>query len=252
MFARIPFAATVLAATVLATAPRLDAQQPVPSTLQPAVAPSSDSSHRVVTALGIERDARSVAAAQQTVQGDSIAAAGETNIVSALAGRVAGADVSGTGASGTSVRLLLRGARTGAGNDQPLFVVNGVPVANETINSTEGNDAIDFGSTLADIDPNDVASITILDGPNAAALYGSRAQNGAVLITTKSAAGTRGFALTARQDYTFDSPQRLPQFQTRFALGATACTPRPASARGVRRSTEPTRCNGGATASRRC
>src|SRR6185312_2737695 len=170
---------------------------------------------------------RSLGAAQQTVSGDSITAAGETNLVAALAGRVTDADVSGSGASGTSVSLLLRGGRSATGNDQPLFVVDGVPVANETIvgdgaGVVFGNPLaeLDFGSSLADVDPNDVASITVLNGPNAAALYGSRAQNGAVLITTKTAAGTRGFTLTARQDYTFESPVRLPAFQSRFALGS--------------------------------
>ncbi|HKV50141.1 MAG TPA: TonB-dependent receptor plug domain-containing protein [Gemmatimonadaceae bacterium] len=219
MSLRVSFAVAVLGAAILVVAPGIGAQQPVPSTLQSTVAGSPDSLQRVTTALGIERDRRSLGVAQQTVRGDSITAAGETNIVSALAGRVAGADVSGTGASGTSVRLLLRGARTGAENDQPLFVVDGVPVANATISGNATDSPIDYGSTLADIDPNDIASITVLDGPNAAALYGSRAQNGAVLITTKSAAGTRGFSLTARQDYTFESPQRLPQFQARYALG---------------------------------
>ena len=207
-------AATIGALIVLG--PRLAAQHASPASLVPGT--PQDSVQRTVTALGIERDARSLGAAQQTVRGDSIAASGQTNLISALAGRVAGADVSGTGASGTSVRLLLRGARTVAANDQPLFVVDGVPVANETISGDQED--VDYGSTIGDIDPNDVASVTVLDGPNAAALYGSRAQNGAVLITTRSAAGTRGFSLSARQDFTFESPMRLPAFQTRYALGS--------------------------------
>lgn len=207
--------AAIVGALVL-SGPGLAAQQSSPSSLVPGA--PRDSVHRTVTALGIERDARSLGAAQQTVRGDSLAAAGQTNLLSALAGRVAGADVSGTGASGTSVRLVLRGARTVAANDQPLFVVDGVPVANETISGDQED--VDYGSTIGDIDPNDVVSVTVLDGPNAAALYGSRAQNGAVLITTRSAVGTRGFSLMARQDYTFESPMRLPVFQTRYALGS--------------------------------
>jgi TonB-dependent SusC/RagA subfamily outer membrane receptor len=214
MFLRASLVAA--AAGVVLTASASAAQQPSPSSLVPGA--PSDSLHRVLTALGIERGVRSLGVAEQSVRGDSITAAGETNLVSALAGRVAGADVSGTGASGTSVALLLRGGRTLSQNDQPLFVVDGVPVANMPIRGLNTDD-IDYGSTLADIDPNAVASITVLSGPNAAALYGSRAQNGVVLITTKSAAGTRGFSVTARQDYTFESPQRLPAFQTRFALG---------------------------------
>lgn len=211
---RVRIVASLLGAAL--AAPTIVAQQPVASSLVPAS--RSDSANRSVTALGIERDPRSIGAAQQTVSGDALTAAGETNLVRALAGRVAGADVSGTGASGSSVSLLLRGARTAGGSDEPLFVVNGVPVANQSVTGKNGE--IDFGSSLGDIDPSDVASITVLDGPNAAALYGSRAQNGAVLITTKSAAGTRGFAVAARQDYTFESAQRLPRFQTRFALGS--------------------------------
>jgi TonB-dependent SusC/RagA subfamily outer membrane receptor len=219
MFCRARRVAAVLGVALAASASAVAAQQPAPSSLVPGA--PSDSSRRAVTALGIERDARSLGTAQQTVRGDSITAAGQTNIVSALAGRVAGADVSGTGASGTSVTLLLRGGRTPDTNDQPLFVVDGVPVANSVIRGLNTDD-IDYGSTLGDIDPNDVASITVLSGPNAAALYGSRAQNGVVLITTKSAAGTRGFSVTARQDYTLESPMRLPAFQTRFALGSDA------------------------------
>jgi len=208
--------AAALSAALVAAAPMLAAQHAAPATVLPGV--PADSSHRAVTALGIERDRGSLGAAQQTVSGDGLTAAGETNIVRALAGRVTGADVSGTGASGSSVSLLLRGARTAGGNDQPLFVVDGVPVANQSVTGRNGN--IDFGSLLGDIDPNDVASITVLNGPNAAALYGSRAQNGAVLITTTRAARSSGFAVTARQDYTFESSQRLPQFQSRFALGS--------------------------------
>jgi TonB-dependent SusC/RagA subfamily outer membrane receptor len=215
MSLRARIVAALLAAALPASTRGIVAQQPVPAALVPAG--PSDSTHRTVTALGIDRDARSLGAAQQTVSGDSITVAGETNLVSALAGRVTGADVSGSGASGTSVSLLLRGARSASGDDQPLFVVDGVPVANATLFGNQNQ--LDFGSSLADIDPNDVASITVLDGPNASALYGSRAQNGAVLITTKTAAGMRGFSLTARQDYTFESPARLPAFQTRYALG---------------------------------
>lgn len=218
MFDRIHIiAAVIAAAAVTAPASGAAAQQPAPSTLVRGA--PADSAHGTVTALGIERDARSLGVAQQTVRGDAMTASGETNLISALAGRVAGADVSGTGASGTSVRLLLRGARTGAGDDQPLFVLDGVPLANQSITGIDDDD-IDYGSTLGDVDLNDVAAVTILDGPNAAALYGSRARNGAVLITTKSASGARGFSLTARQDFTFESPVRLPQLQNRFALGS--------------------------------
>ena len=216
MFRRACRLAAVLSAALVAAAPMLAAQQTTPATVLPGA--PADSSHRAIAALGIERDRGSLGAAQQTVPGDALTAAGETDIVRALAGRVTGADVSGTGASGSSVSLLLRGARTAGGNDQPLFVVDGVPVANQSVSGRNGN--IDFGGSLGDIDPNDVASITVLNGPNAAALYGSRAQNGAVLITTKRAARSSGFAVTARQDYTFESAQRLPQFQSRFALGS--------------------------------
>ncbi|HEX6808410.1 MAG TPA: TonB-dependent receptor plug domain-containing protein, partial [Gemmatimonadaceae bacterium] len=142
---RVRIVAVLIGAAL--AAPAIVAQQPVASSLVPA--PPSDSAHRAVTALGIERDPRSIGAAQQTVSDDGITAAGETNLVRALAGRVAGADVSGSGASGTAVSLLLRGARTASGNDQPLFVVDGVPVANQAIVGAQ--DHIDFGSSLADL-----------------------------------------------------------------------------------------------------
>lgn len=155
MFDRIHIAAVIAAAAVTAPASGAAAQQPAPSTLVRGA--PADSAHGTVTALGIERDARSLGVAQQTVRGDAMTASGETNLISALAGRVAGADVSGTGASGTSVRLLLRGARTGAGDDQPLFVLDGVPLANQSITGIDDDD-IDYGSTLGDVDLNDAAA----------------------------------------------------------------------------------------------
>lgn len=177
MFDRIHIAAVIAAAAVTAPASGAAAQQPAPSTLVRGA--PADSAPGTVTALGIERDARSLGVAQQTVRGDAMTASGETNLISALAGRVAGADVSGTGASGTSVRLLLRGARTGAGDDQPLFVLDGVPLANQSITGIDDDD-IDYGSTLGDVDLNDVAAVTILDGRAERAQRGPHAQGGAL------------------------------------------------------------------------
>lgn len=172
----------------------------------------------VVTALGLTRTQRSVPNSVQQVQGSDISRS-ETNVVNALSGKVSGVQITNAGAQGGSARIVIRGPSSITGNNQPLFVVDGVPIDNSAPR-LGGYGGRDYGNTAQDVNPNDIASITVLKGPNAAALYGSRAANGAILITTKSGrlAGRRG-QLNVSQYVTRENPLRLPDFQNQFGQG---------------------------------
>lgn len=182
----------------------------------------------VVTALGISRQERAIGSAVQSVQAEQLQQARETNIVSALAGRAAGLQVRSTGTQGGSARVVIRGANSFTGENQPLFVVDGVPIDNSSPRLTGGAGggtqagAVDYGNAASDINPNDIESITVLKGPNAAALYGSRAANGAIVITTKtgrSAQGRPGGVINVSQNVTVETPLRLPDYQNVYGQG---------------------------------
>lgn len=172
----------------------------------------------VVTALGIEREEKALGYSVQAVQGSELAETPSTNVVSALSGRIAGVSVTNVGPQGGSARITIRGANSIAGNNQPLFVVDGVPIDNSAPRN-QGYGGIDYGNTAGDLNPNDIESLSVLKGPNAAALYGSRAANGAIVITTKSGRNTRGLGIVATQDVSFETPLRLPSYQNEFGQG---------------------------------
>jgi len=175
----------------------------------------------VVTALGIEREKRSVGTSVQNIPGDEITQARETNIVNSLSGKVSGVAITNAGSQGGSSRLVIRGANSIAGNNQPLFIVDGIPVSNQTVGAPGGFGGVDYGNAIQDLNGNDIANISILKGPNAAALYGSRAANGAVVITTRSGKGTpRGFGVSASSNLTFETPLRLPDYQNEYGQGS--------------------------------
>lgn len=178
----------------------------------------------VITALGISRNKKALGYAVQDVSGDDINKTRESNVINALTGRVAGVQVTNaSGAVGASSRIVLRGVTSLTGNNQPLFVVDGVPIDNDDFGST-GNDGVNRGSGAMDINPNDIENVSVLKGPNAAALYGSRASNGVILITTKSGAGKglRGklIGIELNNTTTFESPLRLPKFQNTYGQGS--------------------------------
>ncbi|RQP19615.1 MAG: SusC/RagA family TonB-linked outer membrane protein, partial [Parapedobacter sp.] len=143
----------------------------------------------VVTALGIEREKKSLGYSVGTVAGEDLVRVPQTNVVNALSGRVPGVTINQTGGPGSTVSMVIRGQTSLSTDNQPLFVIDGIPMQNKLNNAAGGkrgdrND-VDYGNVISDINPENIESISILKGPSAAALYGSRAGNGVVLITTK-------------------------------------------------------------------
>jgi TonB-dependent SusC/RagA subfamily outer membrane receptor len=179
----------------------------------------------VVTALGIEKEKKALGVAQQTIDSSMLTeGARTTNLVSDLSGKIAGIAVTSATTTGGSARIVIRGATSIGGNNQPLFVVDGIPIDNSSFNaggSTQqrGYGGFDYGNTAQDLNPDDIASISVLKGPNAAALYGARAANGAIIVTTKSGRGSRGFNVTATSNATFETPLRLPKYQNTWGQG---------------------------------
>lgn len=145
----------------------------------------------VVTALGISRKKNELPFAAQEVKSEEVTRTRNNNLVNSLGGKVAGLDVKRSNAMGGSTNVVIRGSKSIGGNNQALFVVDGVPVSNaspNTLNQSTGRAGYDFGNAAADINPDDVASMTVLKGAAATALYGSRAANGVIIITTKKGA----------------------------------------------------------------
>ncbi|MEQ9442194.1 MAG: SusC/RagA family TonB-linked outer membrane protein [Cyclobacteriaceae bacterium] len=174
----------------------------------------------VVTALGVERETKALGYAVQEVKGENLVQARETNIVNSLAGRVAGVNVTnGSGSIGGSSRIVIRGETSLTGDNQPLFVVDGIPITNSINGSSQSGQDIDYGNAASAINPDDIATISVLKGPNAAALYGSRAANGVILITTKSGKGTQGIGVSVNSTLTLESPLKLPDFQNEYGQG---------------------------------
>ncbi|WPP50014.1 SusC/RagA family TonB-linked outer membrane protein [Catalinimonas niigatensis] len=176
----------------------------------------------VVTALGVEREAKALGYAVQEVQGEELTQARETNLVNSLAGKVAGVQVSNSASGvGGSARVTIRGESSlNINKNQPLFVVDGVPISNEVVGSSgRGNLEVDYGNSAAEINPNDIESMTVLKGPSATALYGSRGANGVIIIKTKSGKGTRGIGVSVSSNVTFETPLVLPDWQDKYGQG---------------------------------
>lgn len=178
----------------------------------------------VVTALGVSRDEKSLTYSAPVVQADEITAAQNSNVASALSSKVAGLQInSPSGNLGGSQRILIRGANSVTGENQPLFIVDGVPMDNSSFNTDDtqrGAGGVDFGSTINDINPNDIESVTVLKGP-AAALYGSRASNGVILIKTKTGKNSKKLGITINSSLTFSQVDILPDLQNEYGGGAT-------------------------------
>jgi len=174
----------------------------------------------VVTAFGITREKKALGYSVQDVKGDDIARAKETNFINSLQGRVSGAQItSNSGAVGSSSRIVIRGVSSLDGNNQPLFVVDGIPINNQSFGST-GTGGTDRGNGAADINPDDIETITILKGANASALYGSRAFNGVIVVTTKKGLPGGKFQVSISNTTTLETPLRIPDFQNTYGQGS--------------------------------
>ena len=179
----------------------------------------------VVTALGISKDSRKLGYAVSTVNGDQFNKARETNVALSLSGQVAGLDVHGSnGGPGSTARILLRGMSSMNSGGSPLFVVNGVPIDNSNRGSAGEWGGADAGDGIGNINPDDIESMTVLKGQAASALYGARASNGVIQITTKS--GKKGTAtVTYNTNYQVDKAIDNTDFQYQYGQGQNGNKP---------------------------
>lgn len=180
----------------------------------------------VVTALGISREKKSLGYATQQISGDAISTVRTDNFANQLSGKVAGVNIRNNNNMGGSTNVIIRGSKSLTGSNQALFVVDGVPVDNAVTNNTgqrSGRSGYDYGNAASDINPNDIESIDVLKGAAASALYGSRAANGVIMITTKkgSARTGRGVGVTLNSNATFGFIDRttFPKYQTNYGGG---------------------------------
>jgi TonB-linked SusC/RagA family outer membrane protein len=184
----------------------------------------------VVTALGISRQRKALAYSVTEVKGDEFTQARENNVANALTGKVAGVNATGlsTGPGGSS-RVIIRGNGSLSGSNQPLYVINGMPLENSvpggsaTTNGSAGN--VDRGDGIAGINPDDIESISVLKGGTAAALYGARAANGVILITTKKGRAQKGIGVDYNSSYTMETPAVFPDWQYEYGQGDNGVKP---------------------------
>jgi TonB-linked SusC/RagA family outer membrane protein len=181
----------------------------------------------VVTALGIRREERSLGYSVGKVDGKDLSRVAQENVLNGLAGRVPGVTISSTGGAGSSVSMVIRGATSLSNDNQPLFVVDGVPITNTLNNISQvGRDnRVDYGNAISDLNPDDIENISILKGPSAAALYGSRAGNGVVLITTKNGSNAKKMTVNISSNTVLEKPYKFLDFHSKFATGVLPFTP---------------------------
>ena len=177
----------------------------------------------VVTALGMKRDKKALGYAMQELKGDELLSSREPNLANSLSGKVSGLQIvrSSNGVGGSS-KIVLRGNNSLTGSNQPLIVVDGTPMDNFTggVDDVWGNSGADMGNGLSDINPEDIESMTVLKGASAAALYGSRAGNGVILITTKSGKKNEGLGITVNAGITTESIFLKTDMQNSFGQGS--------------------------------
>ncbi|MFO7850913.1 MAG: SusC/RagA family TonB-linked outer membrane protein [Bacteroidota bacterium] len=175
----------------------------------------------VVTSLGITREKKSLGYSVTDVSGEELTQVKDANIVNSLQGKVAGVQITNaSGAVGASSRILIRGINS-FGDNQPLWVVDGTPVSNSASGAGQWS-GVDYGNNAMDIDPENIESISVLKGANAAALYGSRARNGVVMITTKSGMAREGLGVVVTSNTTFENVNVWPTYQNEYGQGMNA------------------------------
>lgn len=194
------------------------------NTINVTLQPGNTLEEVVVTALGIKREKKSLGYATQEVGGEAVSQVKQQNFVNSLSGRVAGLDVKSSGTLGGSTNVIIRGSSSIAGNNQALFVIDGIPVNNDSPNTTDqsrGRGGYDYGNAASDINPDDIESINILKGAAASALYGSRAANGVVMITTKKGRKNRGVGVTFSSSIMVGTADKetLPVYQKKYGAG---------------------------------
>lgn len=174
----------------------------------------------VITAFGIKRSEKALGYSVQSIKGDAMTEARESNLTNAISGKIAGVQVTGTsGSVGASSRIVLRGNSSITGNNEPLYVVDGVPISNSSFGSAGSGGGVDLPNGAADINPDDIETITVLKGPNAAALYGLRAGNGVIVITTKKGDASKKFSVSINTNITMSNPLLLPDYQNSYGQG---------------------------------
>ena len=169
----------------------------------------------VVTAFGIEREKKALGYTVQEVKGSSLTESRSTNVANALSGKIAGVRIQSNGGPGSGSTIQIRGAGSISGNNQPLIVIDGVPMQQASATSASNQ----YGGGMSEVNPDNIKEVSVLKGPNAAALYGSRAANGVILITTKTGQGTKGIGVEVNSNITFERPWIKPKFQNTYGGG---------------------------------
>ncbi len=178
----------------------------------------------VVTALGISREKKSLGYSVQEVGGDNISKTKESNFVNSLSGKISGVQIMQSNTMGGSANVLIRGYKSLMNSNQALFVLDGVPIDNSITNSDDQMGAAggyDYGNAASDINPDDIESMSVLKGAAATALYGSRAANGVIMITTKKGSARKGIGVTVNAGVTFSKIDKstLPKIQKEYGAG---------------------------------
>ena len=211
--------------TVSATGHTAQTITPTGGTANLVLSRSGELQEVVVTALGIRRSEKALGYSVSKVDPDVLVQKSEPDVLKTMQGKVAGVDIrSSQGTPGAATRIQIRGNNSFFGNSQPLIIVDGTPYSNEqvtTSNQTSGGSA--YSSGIANLDPNDIASMNVLKGSAAAAIYGSRASNGVIIITTKSgsaARGRKGAEVTFRSSVSAETIANLPDYQNEYGSGA--------------------------------
>lgn len=182
----------------------------------------------VVTALGLTREAKSLNYARQSVDVDALVENNGGNIVSSLSGKIAGVQITPPGTNNGSARIVIRGTSSLTENSQPVFVIDGMIVENEPgdggVTIDGGTGGLDMGNPVSDINPEDIENIEVLKGPNAAALYGSRAAQGVVLITTKKANSLGKAKISYNGNFQFEKVSQYMDYQNGWGTGENSFT----------------------------
>ncbi|SDL73627.1 SusC/RagA family TonB-linked outer membrane protein [Siphonobacter aquaeclarae] len=195
------------------------------TTLEVHLKPSvSALSEVVVTALGVSREKKSLGYASQEIKGELVNTAKEGNFINSLSGKVSGVEIKRNNNLGASSNIVVRGFKSLTGNNQALFVVDGVPIDNSnssTNDAATGRGGYDYGNVASDINPDDIESINVLKGAASTALYGSRAANGVIMITTKKGRKNQGLGVSMSVGYSVGSPDQstLPKYQNNYGGG---------------------------------